>query len=112
MLRKNRGKPEWQKRIALERIGVFFDRAEKGFEKHPERSTRYIKLARKIGERYNIRIPREFRRRFCKKCNSFLVPGKNCTVRARGKQGAVIVKCGVCGNVMRYPYKGGTVLKY
>jgi len=97
-------KPEWQKRIAKERIKILFDLAEKEFEEYPERSRRYIELARKIGLRYNIRLPKELKRKFCKNCNSLLIPGKSCSVRLVSRMRVVKVRCLNCGKEFNYPY--------
>lgn len=81
--------------IALERIYRLFELAEKEFKKHPERSRRYVELARKIGTRNRARIPAELKTKFCKQCNAFLVKGKNAEI---SKQGAMAtVKCKECG---------------
>lgn len=103
--RKPGKKPGSQIRIARERIEVLFRGAEKEFGTNPDLSHRWVRMARKIANRYNIRFTRQQRRRFCKKCMSFLVPGKNATVRTSTKQKAVIIKCLECGNVMRLPYR-------
>jgi ribonuclease P protein subunit RPR2 len=103
--RQQSGKPEWQKKTALERIKKLFEQAEKEFGKHPERSNRYVQMARKIAMRYNIQIPKTLKRRFCKSCYSYLVPGTNCTVRTNTKQHAVIITCFECKNVSRHPYR-------
>ena len=100
-----RSKPEWQLRIARERIERLFLLADEVFDKEPERAHRYVQLARKIAMRYNIRIPKDFKRRFCKKCYKYLKPNINCRVRTRASQQAVIVTCLECGHVMRYPYR-------
>lgn len=69
------------RKIALERIYRLFELAEINFEKHPERSKRYIELARKIAMRYNVRVPFELKQKFCKKCNAFLKVGVNAKIR-------------------------------
>ncbi len=102
---RSRKKPEKQVNIAKERIDILFSKAEKEFGKNPSLSHRWVGMARKIATRYNIRLPKELRRRLCKKCLHFLVPGKNCTVRTNTKQQAVVIKCLDCGNVMRFPYR-------
>nr|WP_048060630.1 ribonuclease P protein component 4 [Methanothermus fervidus] len=89
-------------RIALERINILFNLAEREFHKHPERSHRYVEIARNIAMKYNIRIPRIWKRRFCKKCYKFLKPGYNSRIRVSG--GKVKIKCLECGHIMRYPY--------
>ncbi len=89
-------KPAWQTDIAKERIEILFEEAEKSLRKHPERSRRYVELARKIGLRYNIRFPKELKRRFCKKCNTLLVPGLTSQTRVHDK---VIIKCLKCDSL-------------
>ena len=81
--------------IGLERIYRLFELAEKELEVHPERSKRYVQLAREISKKVRARMPDELKTRFCKKCNSFLKENFNSGLR---KEGAVtIVKCLVCG---------------
>lgn len=103
--RNNRKKPDNQIKVAKERIKILFEKAEEGFERDPSMSHRWVKMAKKIAMRYNIRLPREMKRRVCKKCLRFLVPGTNSRVRTNAKQLAVIVTCMECGNVMRFPYR-------
>ncbi len=97
-------KPEWQKRIARERIDKLFEQA-KDSVRDPSLSRRYVQLARKIAMRYNLRIPSEYKRSFCKECNSYLVPGLNSRVRASPSHESVTVTCLECGNVSRFPYR-------
>ncbi|MEE9323650.1 MAG: ribonuclease P protein component 4 [Candidatus Aenigmarchaeota archaeon] len=103
MVRRGR-KPEAWKKIAEERIQILFDQAESEFDEHPERSKRYVELARKMGMRYNVRFTKGMKMRFCKKCLSYLKPGANCRVRTRRDKQSVIITCLGCGNVSRYPY--------
>ena len=91
-------------RIAKERIKILFNLAEKEFKKHPGRSKRYVELARRIGLRYNLRLPKQLKRKFCKNCNTLLVPGFTSKVRISSKQKAVIIKCLECDKIYRYPY--------
>ncbi len=84
-----------RKEIALERIYRLFELAENEFGKKPERSKRYVELARKISTRNKATVPSELKKRFCKKCGSFLKKGKNAEWK---KIGAMIeIKCGQCG---------------
>ena len=89
-------------KIAVERIDILFKLAEESFDKRPERSDRYVKMARNIATKYNIRMPRIWKRRFCKNCNKFLKPGNNCQIRLRDS--CVTMKCLECGNVLKIPY--------
>lgn len=103
-LMKRGKKPAWQQKIARERIQILFDLAEKELKKHPERSKRYVELARKIGLRYNIRFPKQLKRRFCKNCNTLLKPGITSQTRVKSKEKIVTIKCLVCNKIYRYPY--------
>lgn len=104
-MRKPSKKPEWQKTVAKERMGILFSLAERGFPSHPARAHRYVDLATRIGKRYNIKLKKEWRRKFCKHCLHYLVLGSNARVRTRPSQQAVVVECVDCGKVMRFPYR-------
>ena len=66
---------------------------------------RYLTLARKIGMRYTVRIPTRLKRSTCKRCRLPMIP--DLTSRIRIRDGRRIVTCLECGQVMRYPFKGG-----
>jgi len=102
MPRKRSVKDDY-KAIAAERIERLFELAERVFEKRPELSDRYVKLAWKIATRYNVRLPVNLKRKFCRKCLSFLRPGASCRVRVQS--GYVVVTCLRCDNAMRQPLK-------
>jgi len=84
-----------RKEIALERIYRLFELAGQEFESKPERSKRYVELARKLSTRNKAVIPPELKKRFCRKCGSFLAKGKNAEWTTLGE--TVEIKCGECG---------------
>lgn len=90
------------KKIAEERIVILLEMAEQNFKTHPERTKRYVELARAIGMRYQVRLTRDQKRRICKHCYSWLVPGDNCRIRL--KNGTILTTCGACGKMSRRPY--------
>ena len=96
---KERSRSPVTKKIARERIEILFGQAKHAFGTHPERSNRYVDLARKIAMRQRIRIDREFRRQFCHHCYTFLVPGKN--MRVRVHRGTVVITCHACNKKTR-----------
>ena len=89
-------------KIALERIKILFKQAQEEFSKHPERSNRYVTLARKIAMKTKTKIPANLKKRFCKHCYSYLQPGINCRIRTKNKK--VIYYCFKCKKYMRFPY--------
>ncbi|MBI5347412.1 MAG: ribonuclease P [Candidatus Aenigmarchaeota archaeon] len=103
-MNRDRGsKPLYQIKIAKERINILFCEAEKIVSRDSALADRYAQLARKIGMRFNVRMPRELRRRFCRKCFSYLKPGVTC--RQRTKAGKIQITCLKCGHINRYPMK-------
>ena len=86
------------KRMALNRIKRLFELAEK----RPEMQQRYIELAVKISKRTNTRIPKELKRKICKKCYRLLLPGAK--VRLSPTRKTIEYRC-VCGAVRRFRYK-------
>ena len=101
---KERSKTPLTKKIARERIARLFAEAHHAFPSHPDLSDRYVAIARKIAMRQRVRIDREFRRQFCRRCSSFLVPGTTSRVRIRDNR--VVVTCLVCKARRRYPIRG------
>ncbi len=96
-------KPEWQIKIAKERIKILFKLAEESLEKYPMRSIRYVELARKIGTRYNIRFSREMKNTFCKNCNILLYVGKTSKEIESKIPEFRIIKCLNCEKTKKIP---------
>jgi len=92
-----------QKEIAKERVRRLFELATTMFPKRKDLANRYVDLARKISMKVRMRIPPEFKRRFCKHCYKYLQPGINARVRTR--EGKVIISCLECNKFMRIPIK-------
>jgi ribonuclease P protein subunit RPR2 len=89
-------------KIALERMEILLNLADEEFSLHPERSHRYVEMARKIATKYNLKMPSSWRGRFCRNCYKFLKPGSNCQIRLYDSM--VNIKCLECGEIMRKPY--------
>ncbi len=98
-----RRKKKEERKIASERINVLFSLAEKyGLQGNTHRANRYAQLAWKIGMRYNVQIPSNLKRRYCRGCHTFLRPGVNCRVRLTGDR--ITMACQNCGRQYRYPF--------
>lgn len=98
-----RRRKSFERRIARERIHILFTLAEReALAGNILRANRYAQLARRIGMRYNVPLPSSYRRLFCRKCGSYMLPGRMARVRVRRSR--VIVTCQSCGQVYRYPY--------
>lgn len=86
-------------KIALDRVRILFNLARNNSINHIERSNRYVELANKIAMRARVRIPREFKRRYCKNCFTYLISGKNCRIRTRNKK--LVIACFKCRKITR-----------
>jgi len=96
-------KREFARKEALEKIRTLFSEARIQFPKNSSLANRYVKLAREISMKFKVKIPRELKRKFCKHCYHYLVPGKNCRVRIYKSR--VIYYCFDCKKFMRFMLK-------
>jgi len=104
MTKKRRISKTEQKNIASRRINKLFQLAEENALNGEIRlADRYVEIARKISMKNLTPIPREFKRRFCKKCYHYLLPTKTCRIRV--SRGRIIVFCNNCRNYNRMPIK-------
>ena len=101
MTKKNMNAPA--KKIAEERVEILFELASK--ESDEDIQKRYVALAISISMKYRLRFKKDYKRRFCRNCSSYLVPGKNLKVRVQN--GKIIYTCMSCGKVTRIPIKKG-----
>ncbi|MFA6213889.1 MAG: ribonuclease P Rpr2/Rpp21/SNM1 subunit [Candidatus Micrarchaeia archaeon] len=90
--------------IVYERIGILLPLAEKalraGDGKHAKR---YVYLARKLSTRYNCRLKKGERMRFCKHCGMPRVHGINTSVRLRKRTRTAEYACS-CGKITGFKY--------
>ena len=94
-------KKEKLKKAAAETMDALF--SEAGKTRNRRLSDRYAYLARRISMKTKTKLPLKFKRRICKNCHKFLVPGENCRIRL--SRGRVVYCCLNCRHFMRFPYK-------
>ncbi len=103
MSRGNSRNKKKQKSIAKSRIKRLFMLAEEyALSNRLSLSDRYVFLARKLSMRYLVPIPKEYKRRFCKHCYCYLLPGNNCRVRIQRSR--IITYCNNCKKYSRKPF--------
>jgi ribonuclease P protein subunit RPR2 len=101
MKRRYSKKPSEHIDIAKERIRELFRQAGiAASEDRLDLANRYVTLARKISMRFKVKIPADLKRRFCKHCYRYLIPGK--TSRVRIAKTRVIYYCNNCRKFMRF----------
>ena len=89
---------EKQKEIAKERIKKLFEQAEK--TKSQKLANRYVELARKIDMKVNLRMPKKFKRKFCKHCYNYFRDGN---YRVRTRDNKLVYYCAKCKKYTRIP---------
>jgi len=92
-----------RKKIATKHIKRLLELSLENVEDRPERSRRYVKIARDIIRKHKVKLTSDQKRKFCKECNTPLVPGK--TARVRVGSGMVSITCLNCGHIQRYPFR-------
>jgi len=103
MKKKFKGTKNQQKRLALEEVSDILNKAKEAFEKKPDLAHKYAKKARRTALKYKLKLPLNLKRRICKNCHSYLVPGKN--LRVRTNKGHIVFYCLNCKKFMRIRYK-------
>lgn len=92
-----------QKSIAKERIEILFKEADNVFKKYPGLANRYVEMARKIAMKTKLKMPKKFKRRYCRNCHSYFKHGVNCRVRVNNSM--VLCYCFNCKKYTRIPFK-------
>ncbi len=102
MARRNKSEERVLAQERMRHLVALAEKAQRGQEAASE-VKRYVSLARRIGMRYQVSLPRDMRRRICRGCESVLISGR--TARHRVTNGRLTVTCLSCGAVKRYPFK-------
>lgn len=94
-----------EREIASQRIRRLLKLADEIYREDKDLAMAYGELARRITMRARVKVPTEWRWRFCKYCKKFLHPGVNMSVRTRPRRMPhLVLRCGECGRVSRRPY--------
>lgn len=88
--------------LAMQRMEWLFSLAAEVHDLHPERSSRYVQIARQISTRTRVRMPRHLKRLQCRHCGCYLSASSS---RVRLCEGIIITTCLGCGKQMRRPYR-------
>ena len=91
-----------QKDLALQRIEILVQNALESVKSDAELAQKQAMLAKKISNKFRVRLPYEIRQLYCKKCKRFIVPGIDARVRiGRSNVKAVRITCLRCGHIYR-----------
>ncbi len=91
-----------QKDLALQRIEILVQNALESVKSDAELAQKQAMLAKKISNKFRVRLPYEIRQLYCKKCKRFIVPSIGARVRiGRSNVKAVRITCLRCGHIYR-----------
>ncbi len=91
-----------QKDLALQRIEILVQNALESVKSDAELAQKQAMLAKKISNKFRVRLPYEIRQLYCKKCKRFIVPDIDARVRiGRSNVKAVRITCLRCGHIYR-----------
>lgn len=99
---KNKEKKKLQLELAKENIDFFFKLLEKRF--NPDFDKQYIKEIKRLSQGFNIRLTREQKLKFCKKCEIFWNT-KTRDIRLNKNNKCKEYICKECGTIRRFQYK-------
>ena len=88
------------KKEVLSTVNNLFKLAEVVSRDNPKLANKYINLARKNAMKVNLKLPRNLKRKFCKHCYSYFVPGRTCRIRIHKSR--VTYYCFTCKKYMRF----------
>ncbi|MEM4717182.1 MAG: ribonuclease P [Desulfurococcaceae archaeon] len=94
--------------IARERINILFSMAiEKTRNGDFELARRYVEIAIRVASKAGVKLPKKYKRSYCRKCYVPLIPGYTLTIRVKnvGKHTRVTYRCLKCGWVRRFVVK-------
>ena len=103
MTKRYSKKPANQVEIAKKRIKFLFNEAKDVFKKDQNLANKHVKTARRIAMKYKTKLPSSLKKRFCKNCHSYLVPGVNSRVRIHKHR--IIYYCFNCKHYIRHNIK-------
>ena len=91
-----------QKDLAMQRIEILVQNALENAKSDAELAQKQAMLAKKISNKFRVRLPYEIRQLYCKNCKRFIVPGIDARVRiGRSNVKAVRITCLRCGHIYR-----------
>lgn len=98
-----------EKKIALENVNAMFIEAEKQSSRNIEISNKLVKSSLQVLMKFRLKLPKEYKNKFCKNCKTYFVHGVNCRVRTR--KGKLIYFCFECKRFIRKNITPNKIIK-
>jgi RNase P subunit RPR2 len=97
----NKDRKKLQNKYAKNNLNKFFTLIETRF--YPKMDSNYINEIKKISTSFNIRLTREQKLKFCKKCNTYLNINTK-IIRINPKTCSIEHICKNCGHIKRFKF--------
>lgn len=92
-------KKKFIKSTAKDAINTLLQEAEKNSGTHPARTKRYIEMLWALVKKYKVRLTKEQKKKFCRKCLAFFMVDKTVKIIFDSKHGAFYLQCTNCGHM-------------
>lgn len=93
-----------RRKIAQERIEILLEESEKAYRNEElDLMRRYLEIMENIKEKYQIRLSKKQKSKYCSKCRTILIPGETSKVRTHSKDEKITYTCTECGEKISYP---------
>jgi RNase P subunit RPR2 len=79
-----------------ESISTLISKAESEFDKRPDLSKRYAKMAWELVKKNKVRLTSDQKLHFCRRCYTIWIPGKTATVKFDPRNNLFTIEC-KCG---------------
>jgi ribonuclease P protein subunit RPR2 len=100
---KKRPRQSEAKRLARARIKLLWEQASEIAKGDPDGARQRMQVASRLAKKVRIKVPRDIKRKICRRCGIVLIPGENCRVRLRNNRSKhLTVTCTSCGNITRF----------
>ncbi len=90
--------------VARERVALLLGMAKDVWEEDRERARRYAGLAFSIVKRMKVRLTKEQKVAFCRRCFAPWIVGKTVEVRVESRNKRILYKCRECGYERAFGY--------
>ena len=94
------------KKVIQQRMRELIELAIKSWKNgDKDLARRYVYIIKKYSEKNKVKIPKDVKLKFCKKCLTPWIPGETVRIRLSRRGKYLIYECLNCGYKKRIPYK-------
>ena len=91
------------KEKVVQKVSADFELAFTLYKDDSQKSVRLVKNARKLAQKYQVRLPSSLQRKYCHQCYQILIPSVNCTIRSTNS--CIVYTCLDCKGLNKFRIK-------